>query len=159
FGPENFRNDIARIKSNPKNFARKSYGNIKGMIVFCGKSETATWREARRPLSREQATRLFKKVDADGRHYSTVPLQAPGKTASGETARAWRGVRPPKGRHWRSAPAVLDHFDGAGLIEWSLSGVPRKKIYLDEGVGRKVQDIWEVKDPQHPKYPTEKNFD
>ena len=26
FGPENFRNSIARIKCNPKNFARHSYG-------------------------------------------------------------------------------------------------------------------------------------
>ena len=46
-----------------------------------------------------------------------------------------------------------------GLIEWSSSGVPRKKIYLDQMPGQKVQDIWEFKDPQHPNYPTEKNLD
>lgn len=28
FGIENFRNDITRVKCNPKNFARKGYGNI-----------------------------------------------------------------------------------------------------------------------------------
>ena len=32
FGAENFRNDITRIKCNPKNFSRKGYGNIKDMI-------------------------------------------------------------------------------------------------------------------------------
>ena len=36
FGVENFRNDITRIKCNPKNFTRKSYGNIKDMILFYG---------------------------------------------------------------------------------------------------------------------------
>ena len=159
FGPENFRNDITRIKCNPKNFSRKGYGNIKDMILFYAKSDAATWRDARRPLSAEQATRLFKKTDADGRRYTTVPLHAPGETARGETAKEWCGMRPPKGRHWRSAPAVLDRLDAQGLIEWSASGVPRKKIYLDEGTGQKVQDIWEFKDPQHPNYPTEKNLD
>jgi adenine-specific DNA-methyltransferase len=34
FGIENFRNDITRIKCNPKNFARKGYGNIKDLILF-----------------------------------------------------------------------------------------------------------------------------
>jgi len=33
FGIENFRNDIARVKCNPKNFARKAYGNIKDLIL------------------------------------------------------------------------------------------------------------------------------
>jgi adenine-specific DNA-methyltransferase len=44
------------------------------------------------------------------------------------------------------------------LIEWSATGVPRKKIYLDEKEGKKMQDIWEFKDPQYPNYPTEKNL-
>ena len=159
FGVENFRNDITRIKCNPKNFSRKGYGNIKDMILFYGKSDAATWRDARRPLSDEQETRLFKKTDDAGRRYTTVPLHAPGETARGETAKPWRGLTPPKGRHWRSTPDVLERLHQQGLIEWSSTGVPRKKIYLDAQPGQKVQDIWEFKDPQHPNYPTEKNLD
>ncbi|MGC2463230.1 MAG: site-specific DNA-methyltransferase [Steroidobacteraceae bacterium] len=159
FGAENFRNDVTRIKCNPKNFSRTGYGNVKDMILFYSKSDSPTWREARRPLSVEQAERLFKKTEADGRRYTTVPLHAPGETTRGETSKPWRGMNPPQGRHWRSAPDVLDHLDRQGLIEWSSSGVPRKKIYLDAGNGQKVQDIWEFKDPQHPNYPTEKNLD
>ena len=34
FGRKNFRNDITRIKCNPKNFHRKAYGNIKDLILF-----------------------------------------------------------------------------------------------------------------------------
>ena len=34
FGTKNFRNDITRIKCNPKNFSRKAYGNIKDLILF-----------------------------------------------------------------------------------------------------------------------------
>jgi adenine-specific DNA-methyltransferase len=38
FGIENFRNDITRIKCNPKNFQRKAYGNIKDLILFYSKT-------------------------------------------------------------------------------------------------------------------------
>ena len=34
FGIENFRNDITRVKCNPKNFDRVGYGNIKDLILF-----------------------------------------------------------------------------------------------------------------------------
>lgn len=34
FGIDNFRNDITRVKCNPKNFKRLGYGNIKDMILF-----------------------------------------------------------------------------------------------------------------------------
>ncbi|MYB68620.1 MAG: site-specific DNA-methyltransferase [Gemmatimonadetes bacterium] len=38
FGMENFRNDIARVKCNPKNFKRIGYGNVKDMILFYSKT-------------------------------------------------------------------------------------------------------------------------
>lgn len=159
FGRENFRNDITRIKCNPKNFQRKGYGNIKDLILFYSKSTNPTWNHPTMPHSEEEAERLFKKVDRDGRKYTTIPLHAPGETANGNTGKEWRGSKPPKGRHWRSDPAVLEELDKKGLVEWSSTGVPRKKIYLDESAGKKMQDIWEFKDPQYPNYPTEKSLD
>ena len=159
FGRDMFRNDITRIKCNPKNFQRKGYGNIKDLILFYSKSINPTWNHPAIPHSEEEVARLFKKVDKDDRKYTTKPLHAPGETTNGNTGKEWRGVKPPKGRHWRSDPAVLEELDSQGLIEWSSTGVPRKKIYLEESSGKKMQDIWEFKDPQYPQYPTEKSFD
>ncbi len=159
FGPANFRNDITRIKCNPKNFRRKGYGNVKDMILFYSKSNEMVWNDPRTPLSQEDAVRIFKKIDADGRRYATVPLHAPGETANGRTAQEWRGMKPPPGRHWRSAPETLEELDRRGLVEWSANGVPRKKIFADESEGKRVQDIWEFKDPQYPLYPTQKNIE
>ena len=87
------------------------------------------------------------------------PLHAPGETANGVTGGAWRGVAPPKGRHWRTDPKTLDAWDAQGLIEWSANGVPRKKIFADERRGKRMQDIWEFKDPQYPAYPTQKSLE
>ena len=53
----------------------------------------------------------------------------------------------------------LEKLDKAGLIEWSNNGNPRKIIFFDEQEGKRMQDIWEYKDPQYPVYPTEKNPD
>lgn len=159
FGQKNFRNDIARIKCNPKNFHRKAYGNVKDLILLYSKSENPVWNDPRVPFTEEERGRLFRKADKSGRAYATIPLHAPGETSNGNTGKEWKGIKPPKGRHWRSDPSVLDEWDSQGLIEWSKNGVPRKKIFLDEKNGKKMQDIWEFKDPQYPDYPTEKNLD
>lgn len=159
FGKEMFKNDITRIKCNPKNFQRNAYGNIKDVIFFYSKSASSIWNDPKIAFSDDDVDRLFKKVDKDGRKYTTIPMHAPGETANGNTGKEWRGVKPPNGRHWRSDPALFEEWDKQGLIEWSINGVPRKKIFIDERTGKKMQDIWDFKDPQYPNYPTEKNID
>jgi adenine-specific DNA-methyltransferase len=159
FGIENFKNDITRIKCNPKNFNRKAYGNIKDLILFYTKTSNATWNDIKEKYTKEDLEKLFKKRDRNGRKYTTIPLHAPNETKNGDTNKEWRGIKPPVGRHWRSKPEVLEQLEADGLIEWSSNGNPRKKIYADEKEGKKKQDIWKYKDTQNPIYPTEKNLD
>lgn len=159
FGIENFRNDIARIKCNPKNFKRIGFGNVKDLVLFYTKSPNPIWNEPMMAYSDNDMDRLFPKTDASGRRYTTVPIHAPGETVSGASNMPFRGMLPPRGRHWRTNVKTLEKWDMEGLIEWSSTGNPRKKIYADEKDGKRVQDIWEFKDPQYPCYPTEKNED
>ena len=160
-GRNRFINDITRIKCNPKNFARKGYGNIKDVVLFYSKTEKFIWNEPYQKFLEKEIERLFLKVDEQGRRYTTTPLHAPGETQNGNTGKKWNGLKPPPGRHWRIAPKELTRLDKMGLIEWSVSGNPRKKIYADEiqEKGKKMQDIWEFKDPPYPLYPTEKNLE
>lgn len=158
FGPENFRNAITRIKCNPKNFDRYSYGNIKDTILFYSVSpDRITWHPQREPLEDDDIARLYPHIDTSGRRYTTTPLHAPGVTTNGATGQPWRGMPPPPGRHWRYAPVRLDELDAVGLIEWSPTGNPRKIQYADEATGKLPQDVWLYKDPQRPAYPTQKN--
>lgn len=128
FGIKNFRNDITRIKCNPKNFARKGYGNIKDLILFYTKTDNFIWHEPYIPYTEEDLKKLFPKVDEYGRRYTTVPIHAPGETKNGETSKPFKGILPPKGRHWRTDVKTLEEWDNKGLIEWSANGVPRKKF-------------------------------
>lgn len=166
FGEENFRNDVTRIKCNPKNFERKAYGNIKDVIYFYSKSKQNSndplyWTDYRIPLTEEEIIKQFPKIDKFGKRYATTPLHAKGETRNGPTGQPWKGLKPPRGRHWRYSPEKLTKLDQQGLIEWSSTGNPRKVIYAHENKGRKIQDIWDFKDPGFEKsiYPTEKSED
>lgn len=159
FGIENFRNDISRIKCNPKNFDRIGYGNVKDLILFYTKSPNPIWNEPREKYTEKDFVKLFPKQDKQGRRYTTVPIHAPGETANGNSNKPFKGISPPTGRHWRADIETLEQWDKDGLIEWSTTGNPRKIIFANEREGKRVQDIWEYKDPQYPTYPTEKNSD
>lgn len=160
FGEENFKNDITRIKSNPKNFYRRAYGNEKDMILFYSKnSKKNIWNDLRIPLDENEINEKFRRIDNKGRRYTTIPLHAPGETKNGITGMPWRNIPVPEGRHWRTDPAEFDKLDEQGDIEWSANGNPRIKKYADEHKGKRIQDIWKFKDPQNPIYPTEKNME
>lgn len=156
FGKERFINDITRIKCNPKNFAKKGYGNVKDSILFYSKGADFIWNEVSQKVSQSDLAKRFNKRDEKGA-YTTIPLHAPGETKNGESGQEWNGLKPPKGRHWRCALSELDSLQKEGLIEWSKNGNPRKKIYAKDYGYKKIQDIWEFKDSQKVLYLTQKN--
>jgi adenine-specific DNA-methyltransferase len=165
FGKGNFRNWITRKKCNPKNYTRKTYGNVADFILFYTKSETYVWNRPVELWTDERALKEYEYIEREtGRRYKKVPLHAPG-VRNGETGKPWRGMSPPPGKHWQFAPKTLEEMDARGEIYWSANGNPRRKIYLDESKGIPVQDIWlEFRDAYNQNikitgYPTEKNPD
>lgn len=158
FGKENFLNDITRKKSNPKNFSRKAYGNEKDLILFYAKNKGENiFNNVRKTPSKKEIEKKYTKIDNDGKRYNTIPIHAPGES-SGDTGKKWNGIFPPEGRHWRTSREKLDDYNKKGLIEWSKNNNPRLKKYETDYKGSKIQDIWlDYKDPQYPKYPTQKN--
>lgn len=162
FGEKNYINEITRIKCNPKNFARKAYGNYTDTIFYYAKEkDNQIWNDITVPLTYYEIEKLFPKIDSKGRRYTTHPLHAPGETKNGPTGEMWQGMYPPEGRHWRYTPDVLDKLLKNNLIEWSSAGNPRKIVYAKDHKGKKPQDIWEYKDKgkKYSTYPTEKNSD
>lgn len=165
FGKTNFRNWITRKKCNPKNYTRKTYGNISDYILFYTKSDNYVWNRPVQEWTKEAARKEYQYVEEQtGRRYKKVPIHAPG-VRNGETGKPWRGMLPPPGKHWQFTPQTLDEMDARGEIYWSPTGNPRRKVYLDESAGVPVQDIWlDFKDAHNQNiritgYPTEKNRD
>ena|SRR5665213_576927 len=165
FGPKNFRNWITRKKCNTKNYTKHQFGDISDYILFYTKTEEYVWNRPCVQWSDEAMLREYSYLEPDGRRYKKVPIHAPGQR-NGESGRSWRGMLPPKGKHWQYVPSKLDELDAKGEIYWSKNGNPRRKIYFDTRTdGIPVQDVWmDFKDPHNQNikitgYPTEKNFD
>ena len=163
FGPDNFRNFIVRKKCNPKNFTRRSFGNVSDYILFYTKSTNYTFNKQYQAWTDETAKREYQYADVDGRRFKKVPIHAPG-IRNGETGKEWKGMMPPPGKHWQYKPETLDRMDKESQIYWSPNGNPRRKIYLEDSGGIPLQDIWlDCKDPHNQMicitgYPTEKNL-
>lgn len=164
FGAENYRNCITRKKCNPKNYTRKTYGNVSDFILFYTKSDNYVWNRPVEVWTEERAKEYQYVEPETGRRFMKVPIHAPG-VRNGATGAAWRGMVPPPGKHWQFPPKTLDAMDARGEIFWSANGNPRRKVYLDESPGVGVQDIWmDFRDAHNQNvritgYPTEKNPD
>lgn len=165
FGKGNFRNWITRKKCNPKNYTRKTFGNVSDYILFYTKSDNYVWNRPVQKWTDETARKEYQYVEeGTDRQYKKVPVHAPG-VRNGETGKPWKGKLPPPGKHWQYPPKTLDEMDAKGEIYWSPTGNPRRKIYLDSSTGVPVQDIWtQFRDAHNQNiritgYPTEKNSD
>jgi adenine-specific DNA-methyltransferase len=163
FGASNFRNWITRKKCNPKNYTRKTFGNVSDYILFYTKSDNYVWHRPVEAWTAQRADKEYQYTDEKtGRRYKKVPIHAPG-VRNGETGQPWRGMMPPPGKHWQYRPSTLDEMDARGEIYWSPNGNPRRKVFLDESDGVPVQDIWlDFRDAHNQNihvtgYPTEKN--
>ncbi len=66
FGIENFKNGITRIKCNPKNFARKAYGNMNDLILLYSKSKNLICKEPKTPYSDDDKTNYSQKPKMAG---------------------------------------------------------------------------------------------
>ena len=163
FGENNFRGSITRKKCNPKNYTRRTYGNISDYILFYTKTNAYFWDRPFDVWTEEQALQEYPYIEEDtGRRYKKVPIHAPG-IRNGATGGYWRNMLPPEGKHWQYTPDKLDEMEARGEIYWSPNGNPRRKVYLDDSLGKPVQDIWlDFKDAHNQNiritgYPTEKN--
>jgi adenine-specific DNA-methyltransferase len=163
FGAENYRNCITRKKCNPKNYTRKTFGNVADYILFYTKSDSYIWNRQVEPWTTERAKEYQYIEEGTGRLFMKVPVHAPG-IRNGETGKPWRGKMPPPGKHWQFSPTTLDELDAKGEIYWSSNGNPRRKVYFDQSSGVSVQDIWmDFRDAHNQNihitgYPTEKNI-
>lgn len=165
FGLKNYRNWITRKKCNPKNYTRKTFGNVCDFILFYTKSEKYVWNRPLEGWTPERIAKEYEYVEkSTGRQYKKVPIHAPG-VRKGETGKPWHGMKPPPGKHWQFPPKTLEEMDKRGEIYWSANGNPRRKIYLDNSGGIPIQDLWlDCRDAHNQNiritgYPTEKNPD
>ncbi|KXK55854.1 MAG: site-specific DNA-methyltransferase [Chlorobi bacterium] len=163
FGNGKFRGMITRQKCKPKNYTRKTFGNISDYILYYSKTDSPVWNRPYEDWTEDKIKKEYPYIDeANGVRHKRVPLHAPG-IRNGATGQAWRNMLPPPGKHWQYTPDKLDAMDANNEIYWSSNGNPRRKVLFDENKGVPVQDIWldyldvNNQNTKTTGYPTEKN--
>ena len=82
--------------------------------MFYSKSDNYVWNRATLPWTEEKIKKEYPCIDENsGRRYKKVPIHAPG-VRNGETGKMWKGMMPPKGKHFQYVPSKLDEFDKKG---------------------------------------------
>ncbi len=158
FGPERFVNEIIWQRLVGGKSDAGQYGRNSDRILFYAKSDTFVFSPPRLGSHNEDTVRdWYKKADSRGRYVSR-PLTAAGGT-HGDSGQSWRG-RAPTG-HWTVPHILQDRYEkesgkalmgtvrerldvlaNAGYIDFSPTGLPSWRRYLDEAEFPRVHDIW-----------------
>jgi adenine-specific DNA-methyltransferase len=134
FGEDNFINEIVWQRVYSHNDANR-YGQIHDTIFYyCMNNEDYTWHTQYLPYD-EKYLKMYSMDDGDGRKYKVENTMGPGGRGS---TYEWNGVT----RTWRYSKETMEDLDKKGLLYYTSSGFPKKKVYLDEMPGKPLQSIW-----------------
>jgi len=139
FGSVGYRNTIIWQKIRVVKAQSNSFGNVHDYIYFYSKSKNL-FNQATRDQEPEYEKKFDKIEPKTGRKYQLVSLVQKGKGP----ARTFgdRVIEPTSGMHWIWSQERIDQALSDGLIEFTSSGNPRKKQYLDESGEKYVDDLW-----------------
>jgi DNA modification methylase len=139
FGSVGYKNALIWQKIRVVKAQSNSFGNVHDYIYFYAKSKNLF-----NQVTREQDPDYEKKFDksdsATGRRYQLVSLIQKGRGP----ARTFgtRTLEPPSGMHWIWTQERIDQALKDGTIEFTSTGNPRKRQYLDVSGERFVDDLW-----------------
>jgi adenine-specific DNA-methyltransferase len=161
FGEDAFTNQLIWRRTG-MHAAADQFGPIHDMILYYRKTPQATWNQVYQPYEQEYIDGWFRHTDENGKKYGLVVLSAPGDRKGTLAHYGWKGKWPPPGRHWAITEKKLQDLEDAGMVEYSSTGLPYIRKYLDKSKGIAAQDL--ILDISHLKsstgekqdYPTQK---
>jgi len=161
FGVKNFRNEITWKRANAHNDPKK-YGNISDIILFYTETNNYYWNTQYTQYDDKYIESHWKKRDKNGRRYRLMPLDAPRHGDGGNLVYEWHRKLPASTRTWACTIEKMREHEKQGAIEYTSTGTPCLKKYLDEMPGVPLQNIWHDIPPINPMaaerlgYPTQK---
>lgn len=139
FSPNSFKNIIIWQKIRVVKAQSGNFGNVHDYIYFYAKPKTI-FNQIKIGQEPEYAKKFDKTEPSTGRKYQLVSLVQKGQGPSRRFMD--RVIEPPSGMHWIWSQERIDKAISCGLIEFTSTGNPRKKQYLDESEEKFVHDLW-----------------
>jgi adenine-specific DNA-methyltransferase len=164
FGRENFLNEIVwkraeTVKGNAGQ-GSKYFGENTDTIFFYRGGGDNRFHPQFKPYTREYIDSFYKYFEpGTNRQYRLISMTAPGGDGKGNPFYDVMGVS----RHWRYSKERMNDLVAKGLVVQTNPGnVPQRKLYLDEGQGVPLQNLWDdisglaAVDGERTGYPTQK---
>jgi len=145
FGANNFVNEITwkratTVKGNTGQ-GSKYFDTNTDTIYMYAKSDAYLFNSQYGPYSQEYIDDFYKHVDPQtNRRYQLISMTAPGDSSKGNPRYEVLGVE----RYWRYTEEKMKEYIKRGeVVQTAPGNVPRRKLYLDDGLGVPVQTLWD----------------
>ena len=136
FGVTNFQNEIIWKRTSGHSDARR-YGRVHDVMLYYTLSTEAIWNVTHQAYDDDYVEQYYRYTDPDGRRWMSDNLSASGLQGGGYEYE-WNGVT----RVWRVPRSTMEQLDLEGRVFYTKNGIARRKRYLDESPGLRIQDIW-----------------
>lgn len=166
FGPENFKTEIVWKRTTAHSNVQRTYGYVTDSILYYQKSTACTWNQVYTRPNESEIVSLFPNVDSDGRRWRSENLRNPGiRPNLHYPYTASNGVTyQPHPNGWTVSLERMQQLDKEGRLHFpsKLGGRLRSKLYADEWLGVKLQNLWDDIPPigaqaaERLGYPTQK---
>ena len=147
FGSELFRNEIIWKRTTAHNNVTNNLGTIDDHILYYSKSTDFIWNQLYLQRNDEKILTDFSQTDSSGRRWKSENLVNPAYRPNLAYAyKASNGVtyEPPR-NGWKVSLDVMTKLDEDGRLHFPTSnqGRLRRKMFADENLGLKLQNIWD----------------
>ena len=152
FGKDNFVNEIIWKRQVAHSDSVTSFANLHDTLLFYGKSADFLFNPQYVPYTEKHIKENYRYHDEKGL-FALGQLKAPGNRGP---RYVWNSID----RHWRYTEENMRKAHEEGRLYYSESGLPWKKLYLDEMPGVIVGSLWTDINPIHASDSTERiNYD
>jgi site-specific DNA-methyltransferase (adenine-specific) len=146
FGENCFRCEIVWKRTFAHGNVGKNFGNISDSIFFYTGGENYCWNQQWEQLTPEEIEAKYPSKDPNGRRWQSVTLRNPGVRPNLHYPfKASNGITyEPHPNGWSCNLARMSKYDDEGRLHFPAKrdGALRLKMYADESLGERLQNLW-----------------
>lgn len=138
FGVEYFKNEIIWQRTSSHNDSKK-WGAVHDVILYYSKSTVPTWNQVFTEHDPKYIDNFYTHSDSRGVYRLDHIIRSSTMGPRPNLSYEYKGYKPEWG--WRCVREKLEALDQDNRLEWSSSGRPYLKRYLNEQKGTPIKDV------------------
>jgi len=138
FGAENYTNELIWQRTSSHNDSKK-WASVHDTILYYVKNSNATWNAVYLDYDEKYLNDFYRYQDDRGKYRLDHIIRSATMGARPNLAYEYKGYTPEWG--WRVIREKLEKLDNDNRLEWSKTGRPYLKRYLEEQKGTPIKSV------------------